>query len=98
MQEPAPLLGRPSSIVLDVKRHGGTVEVSLWRAATRGDDGSPGQPARWFRVSRWEMDLRHSWAGVLEDISAGAIAALAADVWSQQVLDLQVGPEDSLPS
>jgi len=98
MQEPAPLLGRPSSIVLDVKRQGATVEVSLWRAATHGGDGSPGQPAKWFRISRWEMDPHRSWAGALEDIAAGTISTLAADLWSQQALPLQGGPEDSRPS
>jgi hypothetical protein len=91
VQEAAPLLGRPSSIVLNVELHEDHHDVVLWRVATRPrEEGAP-SVTRWYRVAFWHLAHDRDWAGALEDIAAGASAALAADVWWQQVLPLQ-GP------
>ena len=84
---PAPLLGRPLSIVLNIHQHDGVLYLSLLTA--KGREVGRERPAtvvEWHAVSGWRCGPHQDYAGVLSDVTAAFGRLVAAGAWFQQAL------------
>lgn len=78
---PVPEFGEPITLVLDITVDGAIKEVRLLRL-TRPAAPSDHRHSRLVcqEISRWDISPARSFAGTLEDVSAGIARLLAADV------------------